>query len=284
MYGGFTTVSTISRGPCAPDERHERGGAHPETVICLACWARMHRDYRNLTRLQAAKATGISTHYVKGIENNGLIPRPDYLESLITGYRMDAAQARLTWDLWRPPARLPPVQELRQRISTPHRRELLTRLDSAGVAIAYLDPLWNILTANNTFFRVLPGAGVSTDGNLALWSLPPRPQPSPAKPLLAHPGRDAQWLVGVLRGGFGRYRTSPEVHHLHRQLSRNDAFNHHWRTSLHVAYGRDLQEPLHLHSPATHRPYTLDLQVTEIADVPEVHGFVAWPPPTPGHR
>ncbi|MBO0881696.1 MAG: helix-turn-helix domain-containing protein [Mycobacterium sp.] len=261
--------------------RHERGGARSDTdsVISLASWLRAVRDHHGLSRRQVADVVDISADYLKNIEETRR-PRQDRLENLIAGYRLDSSQARLTWDLWRPSVPLAPVAQLREKVSTPDRREFLARLDRSGIAICYLDPLWNILAANDTFYEALPEAGLSTGGNFASWALPPAPRRSPMAPLLVDPDREAQFLVGMLRGGFARYRRSPQVCSLFKQLSRNPVFERHWRTSIHVAHGRCLKHPqLHLRDPATGGPYTLDLQITELTDFPEVRGFVAWPPP-----
>ncbi|WP_084532373.1 helix-turn-helix domain-containing protein [Nocardia miyunensis] len=267
---------STSGGSGTPVNRHERD----DSVISLARWARAVRARHKLTRRQAEHATGISPDYLKNIEH-GWLPSQQYLEKFITGYDLDAAQTRLTWDLWRPPVPLPPADQLRKQICTPDRLEFLALLDSAGIAIAYIDVAWNILCANKTFYRTMPDAGANTDGNFALWALPPAPEPSPAEPLLLHPRRDARWLVGMLRGGLGRYRTSPQVISMYQQLSRNAVFNHHWQ-DIHVTYGRCLlHEPLQLRNPITRQPYALDLQITELADIPAIRGVVAWPPPQP---
>ncbi|MFF3566867.1 helix-turn-helix domain-containing protein [Nocardia jiangxiensis] len=258
----------------------EHGGAHsePGTVICLACWARAIREHHDLTRPKAEEATGVSWHYLKDIEYGRTIPGHEVLESLITGYRLNAAQTRLTRELCQPPARLPSVRELRKRISTRDRLQLLTRLDPSDVALAYLDPLWNILTANSTFFGLFPGAGAGAPhDNLALWSLPPAPEPSPAESVLIHPGREAHWFAGTLRGAFARYRDSPRVTSMYQQLSRNETFNHHWHNDIHVSHGRCNQQPLDLRDPVTDQPYTLNVQLTELTDVPEIRGLLAWP-------
>lgn len=275
-------MNATSGRSCVPVGRHERVRTHPGTaVISLAGWARAIRAHHKLTRRQAERVTGISSDYLKNIET-GIRPSLEYLENLIAGYRLDDAQARLTWDLWRPPLPLPPVEQLREQITTPDRLELLTRLDRAGIAIAYLDPLWNVLAANTTFRQTFPDAGANTEGNFALWALPPAPRQSPTASVMLEPGREAQFLVGMLRGGFGRYRRSPQVCSLYRQLTRNDAFNYHWHKGIHVAHGRDLQQPLRLRNPTTLQQYTLDLQITELTDFPAVRGFTAWPPPQLG--
>ncbi|MQY23009.1 MmyB family transcriptional regulator [Nocardia macrotermitis] len=257
----------------------EHGGAHPkpDTVIHLANWTRAIREHKDLTRRKAEKTTSVSWHYLKDIENNQVIPGPDVLESLIAGYQLDRAQARLTRDLRRPPTPLPSVRELRRRIATPARLRLLTQLDPAHIALAYLDPLWNILTANATFFALFPGAGAAATENLARWSLPPDPDPSPAESVLIHPRDETRWLVGTLRSAFARYRDNPEVTDLYQQLSRNKVFNHHWHRDIHVAHGRREDQYLHVRDPTTRKPYTLAVQLTEITDAPEIRGFLAWP-------
>ncbi|WP_280258120.1 helix-turn-helix domain-containing protein [Nocardia wallacei] len=273
-------MNTPSDRSGASDGRHERGGAHPETepVMSLGSWMRTVRDHYGLTRPEAEDKTGVSGSYIKDIENHGFIPRPEIIQSLITGYRLDPAQARLTWDLYQPPSILLPASELRERIASA-RDDVLEQLDHTTMALAFLDPAWNILVANNSFYRkLLPHIEFQPGANLATWALPPAPVPSPAEPLLAEPATEARWLVGVLRGGFARYRTSPEVIRLYQQLSLNKAFNHHWHNTIHVAHGRGVEQPLHLLDPTTGKPYIVGLQTTEIIDMPEIRGFLIWRP------
>ncbi len=170
---------------------HGEEYCEPGTVICMACWARDIREYRNLSRPRSQAVTGVSTRYLKDIEYGHTIPGPNIIESLITGYQLDDAQARLTRDLCQPPGTLPPAHELRERI-TPARRSLWNVLDSP-LALAYLDPLWNVLTANDKFFRIFPGLRVAD--NLALWALPPRPNPPQRKRCWPTPAakRDGSW-------------------------------------------------------------------------------------------
>lgn len=262
----------------APDERHERDGAHPETgaVISLGSWMRTVRDHYGLTRPEAEDKTGISGSYIKDIENDRTIPRLEMVQSLIKGYRLDAAQARLTWDLFLPPVRLPSVAELRDRIATFDRLHMLHQLSDQDMALVFLDPAWNILVATHTFYDMLPDTGLHPDSNVALWSLPPAPAPSPAEPLLAEPVVEGRWLVGMLRGTIARYRTSPEVIRLYHQLSLNPLFTHHMNTSIDVAYGRDEQRPLRLRCPSGREPFAFTLQTTAISDIPEIRGFLAW--------
>ncbi len=276
-------MNATSGDSSAPFDRHEHDGTHPETgpVFHMASWARTVREQHRLSRPQADKTTGISWEYLKDIENNDVIPREVYLDKFITGYHLDDAQARLTRELCQPPARLPPVHHLRTRISTPARLHLLTRLDPSGIALAYLDPLWNILTANTTFFGLFPGTGASATDNLARWALPPAPEPSPAESILLHPRREARWIVGTLRTAFARYRDDPRVPELYQQLSRNEIFHDYWHNDIHVAYGRCNNQPLHLRDPDTHQPYTLNIQLTALTDIPEIRGFLAWTEPDP---
>ncbi|WP_280331031.1 helix-turn-helix domain-containing protein [Nocardia wallacei] len=271
-------MNTTSDRSGAPDKRHERDGAHPDTdaVISLGSWMRTVRDHYGLTRPEAEDKTGISGSYIKDIENDRTIPRVEMVQSLIKGYRLDAAQTRLTWDLFLPPVRLPSVAELRDRIATFDRLHLLHQLSGNDMALVFLDPAWNILVGTHTFYKMLPDTGLHPESNVALWSLPPAPAPSPAEPLLADPVGEGRWLVGMLRGTIARYRTSPEVIRLYRQLSLNTLFTHHMNTSIDVAYGRDEQKPLRLLHPATRESSALTLQTTAITDIPEIRGFLAW--------
>lgn len=271
-------MNTTSNGSGAPDKRHERNGVRPETdaLTTLASWARQVREHHDLTRLQGANNTGISYDSLKKIEYGTLHPSRRALQLLIDGYRLDAAQARMTWDLWLPPVQLPSVAELRDRIATFDRLHMLDRLNDKGMALVFLDPAWNILVGTHSFYDMLPDTGLHPESNVAMWSLPPAPAPSPATPLLADPIGEGRWLVGMLRGTIARYRTSPEVIRLYHQLSRNQLFNHHMNTSIDVAYGRDEHKPLRLLHPTTGEPYAVTLQTTAITDLPEIRGFLAW--------
>ncbi|WP_280275115.1 helix-turn-helix domain-containing protein [Nocardia wallacei] len=271
-------MNTTSDRSGAPDERHERDGVHPETdaLMTLASWVRQVREYHNLTRLQGAQTTGISYDSLKKIEYGTLHPSRRALQLLIDGYRLDAAQARMTWDLWLPPVQLPSVAELRDRTATFDRLHMLHQLSGNGMALVFLDPAWNILVATHTFYDMLPDTGLHPESNVARWALPPAPAPSPAEPLLADPVGEGRWLVGMLRGTIARYRTSPEVIRLYHQLSLNPLFTHHMNTSIDVAYGRDEQRPLRLRCPTAREPNAFTLQTTAISDIPEIRGFLAW--------
>jgi transcriptional regulator with XRE-family HTH domain len=248
-------------------------------VISLANWARTVRDHLRLTRPKAAPALGMSIEYIRDIET-GRNPSPEYLDNLITGYRLDPAQARLTRDLAQPALPLPPIEHLRAQVATPGRLELLARLDRVGILAAYIDPLWNILAANTSFHHALPG--IEATGNIALWGFPPTSVRSPIAGLLLDCPREARFLIGMLRGAFGRYRTIPQAVHLYQQLRGNRDFTTRWNTSIHVAHGRPFHEPLRLRDPKTRQPYALDVQISEISGIPEIRCLTAWPPPPPG--
>jgi hypothetical protein len=252
----------------------------PDTgVNSLGSWSRRVRDHLHWSRPRAGFTLGISTEYLKDIEE-GRTPSPEYLDNLISGYRMDPAQARLTRELTQPALHLPPAEHLRAQIATPARLDLLARLDRAGILAAYIDPLWNVLAANTGFHRALPGIEIA--GNIARWGFPQASARSPIAGLLLDCPREARFLVGVLRGAFGRYRTNPQVTDLYGQLRGNRDFHTRWKSSIHVAYGRPFHDPLRLRDPKTRQPYALDVQISEIAGIPEIGCITAWPPPAPG--
>jgi hypothetical protein len=252
----------------------------PDTgVNSLGSWSRRVRDHLRLSRPKAGLTLGISTEYLKDIEE-GRTPSPEYLDNLISGYRMDPAQARLTRELTQPALHLPPAEHLRAQIATPARLDLLARLDRAGILAAYIDPLWNVLAANTGFHRALPGIEIA--GNIARWGFPQASARSPIAGLLLDCPREARFLVGVLRGAFARYRTNPQVTDLYGQLRGNRDFHTRWKSSIHVAYGRPFHDPLRLRDPKTRQPYALDVQISEIAGIPEIGCITAWPPPAPG--
>ncbi len=269
-------MSTTPIPGCGPAGDDPRGRAQPDhDVISLASWARTIRDHYGLTRRQADRQTDVSGDYIKDIES-GIRPREAILATLIAGYRLDPAQERMTWELWQPPRILPPLPQLREHAATPDRLEKLALHDRCGIATAYLDPLWNVLCANEAFTSLVDDTSID---NLALWAFLPAPARSPAPHLLTDWGGEADLLVAMLRGVFARYRNDPRAHALFEQLSRNREFRDRWNTGIHIAYGRSGTEQLRLRHPVSRQHYTLSIELTQLTDHREIRCLSIWPRP-----
>ncbi|MGV9334784.1 MmyB family transcriptional regulator [Nocardia sp. NPDC003726] len=267
--------------------RHPRRRQQART--CSSCseipdlggWARRIRERRKLPRPRAADRLHISKEMLKKIENSDAPCSPAVLNHLVTAYDLDRAQERYTRDLARPPVALPPIAELRTRIDTPEHRATLTYLDRREIAGAYIDPLWNVVLANERFTAGLPGIQ-QFRGNVALWFFHPGSATPTAEPIVVHWDSAAAYLVATLRGALGRHRETPHALTLFQDLRGAATFRETWDTSDAVAYGRRPEEPVHLRDPITGEPYSARIHLGYASSSHDVRFCVCYCDPTPG--
>ncbi|MEV3961551.1 helix-turn-helix domain-containing protein [Nocardia sp. NPDC050193] len=237
-------------------------------------WVRRVREQRRLTRSRAAGLLHVSTELLKKIEYGTVACSPAVLDHLIAAYDLDPAQQRHTRDLAQPPMPLPPVPELRARAGFPEHRAKLTYLDHRDLAGAYLDPLWNIVLANDRFRAELPDVEHYRD-NLALWFFHPGSSAPTAETFLLQWDCAAAHLVASLRGAFARHRATPGAFALYQQLRGAASFTQIWDTSLSVAYGFRAEQPILVHDPATGAPCTARIHLGAQGS-PDLHFFLAY--------
>ncbi|MCU1641743.1 MAG: hypothetical protein JWN03_2018 [Nocardia sp.] len=245
----------------------------------LGTWLRQIREDRSLSRARTAKRVLLSETYVKQIET-GYLPAREVVERFITGFDMNPMQARHTRELWEPPALLPPVDELRERINTASRIEALAHMDKIGMICVYTDPLWNVLSANESFYRALPD--LDTANNVAVWFFCTRKNSRPAMSVTLQWEQEARFHAAILRGAFGLYRTNPRAKDLFDHLKRDRDFRRVWSNSTHVAYARQPNELAHLRDPATGEPYSITIDIAELADTRDVRVCQAFRQPHAG--
>ncbi|WP_194853168.1 helix-turn-helix domain-containing protein [Nocardia sp. SYP-A9097] len=248
----------------------------------LGSWIRHVREDRGLTRQQAAVRTDISQAYIIKIES-GYIPAREMIERFITSYGMNPMQARHTRELWEPPTSLPSVEELRERINTPSRIDALAHMDRIGMICVYTDPLWNVLSANESFYRTLPGLACAHN-NVAVWLFSARKNCRPATKIALQWEQEARFHTAVLRGAFGLYRTSPRARELFDHLKRDRDFHRVWGSGsgIHVAYARQPNELTHLRDPATGEPYSISIDISDVADTHDIRVCQAFRQPHSG--
>lgn len=240
----------------------------------LGAWLQRVREDRHLTREEAAELTHISKDYIAKIDR-GYIPGRDMIHRLIAGYGMNAMQARHTLELWQPPATLPSVGELRDRVNTPSRIKTLDQLDRTGVICVYTDPLWNVLSANESFRRALPGVD-QANSNVAQWLFGTHKNARPAMNVTLQWEQEALFHVAMLRGAFGRYRTSPRVKAFFDYLKRDRDFRCIWSSSIRVDYARQPNELAHLRDPDTGDPYSISIDIAEVSDTRDIRVCYAY--------
>ncbi|MFE3757951.1 helix-turn-helix domain-containing protein [Nocardia tengchongensis] len=240
----------------------------------LGRWLQRVREDRNFTREEAADRTHISKDYINKIDR-GYVPGREMVLRLITGYDMSPMQARHTLELWQPPATLASVSELRERIDTPSRRRTLEQLDRTGVICVYTDPLWNVLSANKSFHRALPGLD-QANSNVATWFFSRSNNTRRATNVTLQWEQEALFHVAMLRGALGHYRASHRAVTLFDQLKRDRDFRRIWTSSIRVAYARQPNELAHLRDPETGDPYSISIDIAEVSDTRDIRVCYAY--------
>ncbi|MFF0531125.1 helix-turn-helix domain-containing protein [Nocardia amikacinitolerans] len=259
-----------------PRRRHQdRSG---QEIPDLGRWVRRIRESRKLSRPRAAEHLHISKELLKMIERGDAGCSATVLDHLVAAYGLDRAQARYTRDLALPPVPLPPLEELRARTETLDRRAKLARLDDRYVAAAYIDPLWNLVLANQRFRTALPGIEQFGD-NLCLWFFHPGSTTPTAEHLVLDHHSAAAYLVTTLRGALGRHRETPHARTLYQDLRGSDLFSQIWDTSIAVAYGRRPDDPIHLRDPTTGEPYSARIQFGDAPGSPDARFWLCYRQP-----
>ncbi|MET7769067.1 helix-turn-helix domain-containing protein [Nocardia sp. NPDC005366] len=251
--------------------RRRKGDPAPTSpdVPEFGYWVRRIREARNLSRPRAVKLLHTSESTLKAVENRGAPAQESLVENMVTGYGLDSEQAHHTRNLAEPPIPLPSLADLRTRIDTVGRRAKLTDLDHRGIAAAYIDPLWNVVLANEQFTELLPGLD-EFDDNIALWFFHPGLPTSPAERIVVDRAEIAAYLVSALRGALGRYREAPHARGLVQDLRGAPEFTEPWDTTLSVAYGRRPDDPIHLRDPTTGDTYPEHVHLGDTPHCPEV--------------
>ncbi|MEV0033357.1 helix-turn-helix domain-containing protein [Nocardia sp. NPDC050793] len=247
----------------------------------LGCWVRQIRERRKLPREHAARDLHISKDLLKKIESSDARCSPTVLNDLVVAYDLDRVQERFTRDLARPPVPLLPLEDLRHRTMTAEHRAKLARLDDREVAAAYIDPLWNLVLANSHFRATLPGTEQFSD-NICLWFFHPGSSTLTAEHLIIEHRRTAAYLVATLRGALGRHRDTPHARAHFRELRGAALFCEQWDTSVTVAYGRRLDDPVHLRDPTTGELYSARIQLGDAPGSPDVRFCLCYRNPYSG--
>ncbi len=243
----------------------------PAELPDLACWTRRLREGHRLPRHRAARPFTIGKEMLKKIEEGRNPAAQSTLKEMIRAYFLDQPQARYTHELALPSIPLPTPEATRTsdpvahrvrnaRVSRLGRRDHLGR---RGYSAAYLDPLWNLVNANNEIHAVLPGLA-AYDNNVLLWLFHPDSATSPADDIFVRRDDFAAYIVADLRGGLGRHRDSPHALALVRRLCRSETFRTLWCDSTAVAYGRHPGDPIYLRDPATAEEWPLKVYLGEV--------------------
>lgn len=241
------------------DPRRARGSGDTE-LPDLGRWLRQVREHQGLNRPEAAGRLDVGYELLKKIEYGTAACTPAVLEQMIATYDLDTAQARHSRDLAKVPVALDPIAQLRARDSARDHLATLNSYDQRGMVAAYIDPLWNVVYANNSFRAALPGVD-RYDDNLALMFFHPGSTAHTAEPFVVDWDRAAAYLVASLRAAFGIHRETPQAQLLYQKLRGAVTFTELWDNSLAVAYGYHTEEPIRLREFDTGLLYTVRIHL-----------------------
>lgn len=242
----------------------------------LGRWARQLRGHHGLSRPAAAARLHLSVDTLKLIERNPAAnPSAATLDRIIAGYNLEPAQQRFTRELAQPAVPLRPVAALRELLAVPEQQARLSRLGREGLACAFIDPLWNVVSANEPFSEAFPGVD-DFDGNLALWHFRPSTPKAASPSNFVFADRASAFFTATLRGALGRHRDAPQALALLRHLRTSATFTSAWTSSLAVAYGRSPAEHIHLRDTRTGEPYSMSVQLGAVVAACDIRLCVAY--------
>ncbi|MFI9508574.1 helix-turn-helix domain-containing protein [Nocardia sp. NPDC052566] len=220
------------------------------------------RDFReglHKSRAQAYRATGVGQSYIKQIEDGTRTPSVETLDKLIAGYALTPAQAQFLRELRMPSIALPPLEQMRHAVRND--ATFLARLrehQHEAKPAAYIDPLWNVLAANDAFFRALPG--VERSVSVLAWLFTPA-----AKQVLVEWDSEASQAIAIIKAILGRHRNTAQARELMRHLGPNLDVRRIWLDSIEISYGRGASTPIHLRDQDTGEPISY-LYTTNVDD------------------
>ncbi|MGQ4618970.1 MmyB family transcriptional regulator [Nocardia sp. R7R-8] len=222
------------------------------------------REDLGLSRNGAHQLHGISQSHLFNIEHDRYVPTVETLEKIISGYRVEAMMARHLRELRAPAEYLAPVGKLRECVNGNDALiEHLHDLEQRDILAAYVDPVWNVLACNESFRAALPG--LDTTDCIPTWLYS-----GYARSVFLQNPMEAAHSVATLKGVLGRYRDSEQAHDLMRQLRPHKEFQRLWSSSIHVAYGRDTNNLLHIRDPDTGELASYRLSVADVSQSQDV--------------
>ncbi|WP_157186803.1 MmyB family transcriptional regulator [Nocardia jiangxiensis] len=218
------------------------------------------RDERELTRRVASETTTISEPYLIQLENGKRHSKPETLDLIVAGYGLTTAQARHAHELLAAPLPLRDIASYRRYLEeTPALTDHLTDLGEQHVPAMYLDPLSNVLAVNKPMTLALPG--LEDVGNLAIyWFRPIAQQLFPDWPT------QADYIVGRLKAGMGRYRTALQARRLLRSLGKSPEFATRWLSSTRIAYNWETSDHIRWRNPNTGEEKLVSVHRAEISE------------------
>ncbi|MFQ6226305.1 helix-turn-helix domain-containing protein [Nocardia sp. NPDC002869] len=238
----------------------------PSTLLTI-------REHLGLTRADAHERHRVSSSYLSQIEDGKRTPSLDLLEQIIAGYELSCAQAQYLRELRAPARRLSPISHLRRFIArTPQLVQHLDKLEQHGVPATFIDPLKQVLAANNALRTALPG--MFDIGCIPEWMFS-----ATGRAAVLNWPAEALYTVASLRPGLARYRDSPRARALLADLAKDPTFNEIWHNNIDIIYGRDTSNPLQCHHPDTDNHYSLTLAISPVTQTQEILLATAVPGP-----
>ncbi|WP_040713560.1 MmyB family transcriptional regulator [Nocardia takedensis] len=216
------------------------------------------RNQHGLSREALAHRIDKSTSLLNQVAYGTRAASVEVLEALACVFNLSDDEQTHIRELSEPSQHLPPADAIRSCLIDLNVQANLDEADARDTLLVYLDPLRTVLLGNRIFHRAVPGLA-DADGNYFLWLFS-----AEARRLVADWEDEARLAVTILRTVLGRHRALPRAHALFRKLMTDPDFARIWEsTTMQVAYGRGIRNPIRARTPDSTEPISLDLEIAE---------------------
>ncbi|WP_194817917.1 helix-turn-helix domain-containing protein [Nocardia sp. XZ_19_385] len=230
----------------------------PKQIPDFGIWLwHLRSNYRDITQEDLARRARISSSLVRKIESNNHLPEHRIVDKIVQALGLDEPQARYLLELWNPAIELAPPVYLHSRLTAASGLELLDYHEQRGVRAMFHNYLWDILAANPSTLRLLPGLAES-DHNFILWFFSPE-----GRRAVLDWKHEAPPVAAAALAMLARHRDSARAQQLFDQLRRIPDFNRLVAATTTVAYGWRPDELIHRLDPVTSEPISMSVQTSD---------------------
>ncbi|MEV0764797.1 helix-turn-helix domain-containing protein [Nocardia sp. NPDC050435] len=237
----------------------------PKNIPDFGLWFWRFREHRNLTQEGLARKANCSLSLVTKIEGRNHLPERKTLDQFITALELDEAQSRMLIELWYPPLDLTATDYLRSRFIAVGGLKTLDFHERHGVRAMAHTYLWDVLAANPSAQRTMPGLAEAKN-NYMRWAFSPAGQEA-----IVGWEHEAPQFVAACTAMFARHRDAPRAQHLYATLVRIPEFAQRLSDQPAIAYGCPPDELIHRLDPTTDAPVSMSIQTSDHFGTAEVY-------------
>ncbi|MBF6216318.1 helix-turn-helix domain-containing protein [Nocardia puris] len=237
----------------------------------LGSYLKRLRSERDISTVQAAVIAGLSYSHLTQIERGTRTPSEEVLEHLIRVYELSHPTARFLREL-RAPARRQLGSPSQLRTLLPHDLpDRLADLDTRRVIAYYIDPLCNVVDANEYFRRFVP---LAPGDNIGDWVF----RNPAARERLPYWEHEADHAVSSLRSQLARWRDVPAATTYLLRMMEIQEFQRRWihHTTADLSYARSPSDVVHLRDDAD-SVWAISLHHTEIPGTDAIRLITGYP-------